>query len=208
MPAKNRDVPAHAADPRPVTRTPEALGHPSTRQMSMHCRAGQFAGQPFRIALRLPSWLTAGSSAACTFRRRWHGSGKDGPGMAGAGELPFRGSVIWLSPAPGGPATGPPLARPAWLYYAATAHVLSHTADTGLASFILRDFDADAAVPCRGTLAGRRYPRRPAGRAGFCNRRTESARVVACFTVHHVADSGLPCCGALPRRRPAGHERK
>jgi hypothetical protein len=53
--------------------------------------------------------------------------------MADAGEFPFRGSVIWLTPEQGGRKTGPPAPRPAWPYYAATAYVPPHTADTGLA---------------------------------------------------------------------------
>ena len=67
-----------------------------------------------------------------------------GQGMEEAGEFPFRGSVIWLTPAQGGRTTGPPLPRPARPYYAATAYVPPHTADTGLASFILRNFEAGA----------------------------------------------------------------
>lgn len=62
--------------------------------------------------------------------------------MEDAGKFPLRGSVIWLTPTQVGRTTGPPLLRPAWPYYAATAYVPSHTADTSLASFILRNFDA------------------------------------------------------------------
>ena len=64
--------------------------------------------------------------------------------MADAGEFPFRGSVIWLTPEQGGRETGPPVLCSAWPYYAVTAYVPPHTADTGLASFILRNFDAGA----------------------------------------------------------------
>jgi hypothetical protein len=63
--------------------------------------------------------------------------------MADAGEFPFRGPAIWLAPERGGRATGPPVPRPVWPYYAATAYVPQHTADTGLASFILRNFGFD-----------------------------------------------------------------
>ena len=59
-------------------------------------------------------------------------------------EFPFRGSVIWLTPAQGGRTTGPPPPRPAWPYYTAMAYVPPHTADTGLGSFILRNFDDGA----------------------------------------------------------------
>ena len=112
--------------------------------MSMHCHAGQFAGQPSRVALRLPPRLTTGGSAACIFGRRWHGFHEDGQEWQRPG-IPFRGSVIWLTPAQGGRTTGNPLLpRPAWPYYAATAYVPPHTADTGLASFILRNFDPGA----------------------------------------------------------------
>jgi hypothetical protein len=55
-----------------------------------------------------------------------------------AEEFPFRGSVIWLTPEQGGRAAGPPLPRPQWPYYAATAYVPRRTAATGLASFVLR----------------------------------------------------------------------
>ena len=64
--------------------------------------------------------------------------------MADAGEFPFRGVIIWLTPEQGGRKTRPPVPRPAWPYYAATAYVPPHTADTGLGSFILRNFDDGA----------------------------------------------------------------
>lgn len=41
-------------------------------------------------------------------------------------EFPFRGSVIWLTREQGGRETGPPVPRPAWPYYAATAYVPPH----------------------------------------------------------------------------------
>jgi len=59
-------------------------------------------------------------------------------------EFPFRGSIVWLTPEQGGRATGPPLPRQQWPYYAATAYVPPHTAATGLASFVLRDFQPGA----------------------------------------------------------------
>jgi hypothetical protein len=64
--------------------------------------------------------------------------------VAGAEEFPFRGLVVWLTPEQGGRRTGPPLPRDAWPYCAATAYVPPHTAHTGLASFVLRNFDTGA----------------------------------------------------------------
>jgi hypothetical protein len=105
-------------------------------------------------------------------------------------EFPFRGLVIWLTPAQGGRTTGPPLPRPAWPYYAATAYVPPHTADTGLASFILRSFDAGAwrsHAEGRWLAAGTQAEQLV--RPGSVIAVTEGARVVAYFTVHHVAES-------------------
>jgi hypothetical protein len=62
--------------------------------------------------------------------------------MADADEFPFRGWVIWLTPGQGGRQAGPPIPRTTRHYCAATAYVPPHTADTGLASFVLRNFDA------------------------------------------------------------------
>jgi hypothetical protein len=58
-------------------------------------------------------------------------------------EFPFHGSVVWLTPEQGGRATGPPVPRfPGRPYFAATAYVPPRTAATGLASFVLRGFNA------------------------------------------------------------------
>jgi hypothetical protein len=105
-------------------------------------------------------------------------------------EFPFRGSVIWLTPAQGGRTTGPPLSRPAWPYYAATAYVPPHTADTGLASFILRNFDAGAwRSHAEGRWLAVGTQAEQLVRPGSVIAVTEGARVVAYFTVHHVAES-------------------
>jgi len=110
--------------------------------------------------------------------------------MADAGEFAFRGSVIWPTPEQGGRMTGPPGPRPAWPYYAATAYVPPHTADTGLASFTLRNFDAGA---WRSTAEGRWLAADAQGdqlvEPGSVIAVTEGVRVVAYFTVQHVADS-------------------
>lgn len=59
------------------------------------------------------------------------------------GDLPFVGNVVWLRPEEGGRSSGPPPTPPEH-DYAATAFVPPHTADTGLASFILRVEDRAA----------------------------------------------------------------
>jgi hypothetical protein len=111
--------------------------------------------------------------------------------MADDAEFPFCGSVIWLTPEQGGRKTGPPVPRPVWPYYAATAYVPPHTARTGLASFILRNFDADA---WRSYAEGRwLVPDSPGNQLvepGTVIAVTEGPRVVAYFTVQHLADAG------------------
>lgn len=81
-------------------------------------------------------------------------------------------------------------ASPGMAYYAATAYIPPHTADTGLASFILRNFDAGA---WRSHAEGRWLAAAIQGeqlvRPGSVIAVTEGARVVAYFTVHHVAVS-------------------
>ncbi|WP_086840616.1 hypothetical protein [Amycolatopsis kentuckyensis] len=60
-------------------------------------------------------------------------------------EFPFRGRVVWLTPSQGGRTTGPP--RPGETgTYAANAFVPPRSAESGLASFVLRDFEPGAAV--------------------------------------------------------------
>ncbi len=104
--------------------------------------------------------------------------------MADDEEFPFRGSVIWLTPEQGGRKTGPPVPRPGWPYYAATAYVPPHTAQTGLASFILRNFDAGA---WRSHAEGRWLVADSPGSQpvppGTVIAVTEGLRVVAYFTV-------------------------
>jgi hypothetical protein len=64
-------------------------------------------------------------------------------GMKVPGPWPFYGRVVWLTPEQGGRSIGPP--RPSTEQdYAHTAFVPPHTADTGLASFSLRNFEHDA----------------------------------------------------------------
>lgn len=110
--------------------------------------------------------------------------------MADAGEFPFRGLVIWLTPEQGGRETGPPVPRAAWPYFAATAYVPPFTASTGLASFILRHFEAGAWRSC---AEGRWLVTDAHGaqsvKPGSVIAVTEGARVVAYFTVQQVADS-------------------
>ncbi|GIJ46202.1 hypothetical protein Val02_30880 [Virgisporangium aliadipatigenens] len=52
----------------------------------------------------------------------------------------FDGHVVWLTPEQGGRSSGPP-ATPAGERYAATAFVPPWTAETGLASFVMRVSD-------------------------------------------------------------------
>jgi hypothetical protein len=98
------------------------------------------------------------------------------------------GSVTWLTPEQGGRKTGPPVPRTAWPYYAVTAYVPPHTADTGLASFILRNFDAGAwrSYAEGGWLFPDAHGKGLI-RPGSVIAVTEGHRVVAYFTVQHVA---------------------
>lgn len=50
--------------------------------------------------------------------------------------LPFHGHVLWLTPEQGGRDTGPP-PTPQEQVFAATGFVPPHSADSGLASFVL-----------------------------------------------------------------------
>jgi len=56
-------------------------------------------------------------------------------------------------------------------YYAATAYVHRTPLTPAWPHSSCGTSMAARAVPCRGTLAGRRHPRRAAGPAGFCDRR-------------------------------------
>jgi hypothetical protein len=107
--------------------------------------------------------------------------------MADAREFPFRGSVIWLTPEQGGRTTGPPEPGTAWPYYAATAYVPPHTADSGLTSFILRNFETGA---WRSHAEGRWLVDDPHGsqlvRPGSVIAVTEGVKVVAYFTIRHI----------------------
>ena len=110
--------------------------------------------------------------------------------MADAGEFPFHGLVIWLTPEQGGRKTGPPVPGSAWPYYAVTAYVPPRTADTGLASFILRNFHAGAwRSYAEGCWLVADVHGNQVVQPGSIITVTEGARVVAYFTVQHVADS-------------------
>ena len=108
-----------------------------------------------------------------------------------AAEFPYRGQVIWLTADQGGRWTGPPTPRPAWPFYAATAYVPPRTAATGLASFVLRDFEVGA---WRSRAEGRWLVVPGTGdqlvEAGSVIAVTEGCRVVAYFTVEPVAAAG------------------
>jgi hypothetical protein len=58
------------------------------------------------------------------------------------GQVQIRRRQPRRAPGKGGRQTDPPIPRTTWPYYAATAYVSPHTAETGLASFVLRNFDA------------------------------------------------------------------
>ena len=108
--------------------------------------------------------------------------------MADAEGFPFCGSVIWLTPEQGGRGTGPPVPLLSWPYYAATAFVPPHTAETNLASFVLRGFDARAwrsRVEGRWLAAGTQ--RDQDVESGSVIAVTEGAQIVAYFTVQHIA---------------------
>jgi len=110
--------------------------------------------------------------------------------MADAGEFPFRGVIIWLTPEQGGRKTGPPVPRPAWPYYAATAYVPPHIADSGLASFILRNFDAGAwRSDAEGRWLAADAQSHQLVRPGSVIAVTEGSQVVAYFTVQRIAAS-------------------
>lgn len=104
------------------------------------------------------------------------------------GWFPFRGTVVWLTPEQGGRSTGPP--QPISEFdYAHTAFIPPLTAETGLASFVLRGFTAGA---WRSSAEGRwlfvdnddLYEVEP-GSVLVC---TEGARQVAYFHVHEVLE--------------------
>jgi len=110
--------------------------------------------------------------------------------MADTADFPFRGWITWLTPEQGGRETGPPIPRTTWPYYLATAYVPPHTADAGLASLVLRSFDAGAWRSC---AEGRWLATDVSGaqqvRLGSMIAVTEGSRVVAYFTVERAADS-------------------
>jgi hypothetical protein len=110
--------------------------------------------------------------------------------MADATGFPFRGWITWLTPEQGGRETGPPIPRLTWPYYAATAYVPPHTAATGLASFVLRNFDAGAWRSCaEGRWLASEVSGEQVVKPGSMIAVTEGSRVVAYFSVERVADS-------------------
>ena len=104
------------------------------------------------------------------------------------GWFPFRGTVVWLTPEQGGRSTGPPPPTSDF-DYAHTAFIPPLTADSGLASFVLRGFTAEA---WRSPAEGRwlmvdnegPYAVGP-GTVLVC---TEGARAVAYFHVAEVKE--------------------
>ena len=102
-------------------------------------------------------------------------------------DFPYRGWLVWLTQDQGGRSTGPPLPRADWPHYAATAFVPPRTVETGLASFVLRDFQEGA---WRSKARGRWLVVDGVGdqevRPGTVVVVTEGARPVAYFTVDEV----------------------
>lgn len=100
---------------------------------------------------------------------------------------PFRGEVVWLTPDQGGRVTGPP--RPP---YAATAYVPPETAESGLAPFVLDEFQPGV---WRSKAAGRWLAVDNRGRQ--CVRRgalvviTEGPKPVGYFQVHEVSSGAV-----------------
>ncbi|MEV4055516.1 hypothetical protein AB0J55_30295 [Amycolatopsis sp. NPDC049688] len=64
------------------------------------------------------------------------------PNLPNDVRFPFRGRLVWLTAEQGGRLTGPP--HPPDGVYAANAYVPPQTAASGLASFVLRDFEPGA----------------------------------------------------------------
>lgn len=99
--------------------------------------------------------------------------------------FPFHGRVVWLTPGQGGRTTGPP--QPSGGAYAANAYVPPETATSGLASFVLRDFEPGAPVT---SAAGRWLVVENAGpyriRAGTVVVLTEGPRPVGYFHVERI----------------------
>jgi hypothetical protein len=67
------------------------------------------------------------------------------PNLPNDAPFPFRGRVVWLTPEQGGRTTGPPRTGERGVD-AANAFVPPRTAGSGLASFVLRDFEPGAPV--------------------------------------------------------------
>ncbi|MFJ7210692.1 hypothetical protein [Amycolatopsis sp. NPDC098790] len=100
--------------------------------------------------------------------------------------FPFRGRVVWLTAEQGGRTTGPPRADTEDDYMA-NAFVPPRTADSGLASFVLRDLSPGAVVsPAAGCwlVVGNSGPYRI--QAGTVVVITEGPRTVGYFHVDEV----------------------
>ena len=100
--------------------------------------------------------------------------------------FPFRGRVVWLTPGQGGRAAGPPRPGESGVY-AANAFVPPRTAGSGLASFVLRDFEPGAPV---SAAAGRWLVVENAGpyriEEGTVVVMTEGPKPVGYFHVEHA----------------------
>ncbi|MET8848019.1 hypothetical protein [Amycolatopsis sp. NPDC004625] len=105
--------------------------------------------------------------------------------MPNSPDFPFHGRLVWLTPGQGGRAAGPP--QPTDRGYAANAFVPPRTAESGLASFVLRDFEPGASVT---SAAGRWLVVGNAGpylvRAGTVVVVTEGPKPVGYFHVERV----------------------
>ena len=102
--------------------------------------------------------------------------------------LPFLGRVVWLTADQGGRSSGPPV-TPAEHDYAATGFVPPHTAETGLASFVLKtehpgSWTSAAEAGWLVTQDDPRFHVRP----GTVVVVTEGPRNVAYFHVETLAD--------------------
>lgn len=108
------------------------------------------------------------------------------------GPLPFHGHVVWLTREQGGRESGPP-PTPADQDYAATGFVPPSTADTGLASVVLRVADRAAwrSPADAGWLVVDNVPPFRLGE-GEVLVVTEGRRVVAYFHVESMDDVVIP----------------
>ena len=101
----------------------------------------------------------------------------------------FFGRVVWLTPEQGGRANGPPMPSTS-PGFAHTAFVPPQTLETGLASFVLKGFDAGAwNSPAEGhwlLVDNEGAQRIETGAVVVC---TDGPRVIAYFHVEGVTDA-------------------